>query len=79
VAKHPGGEVFRLDLVALADHDAPAIIRLRHVLKALLRHYNFRCKAVEQLHPPAAASGVAQDAAADASAASEASAEAGPA
>ena len=79
MAKHPGGEVYRLDLVALADHDAPAIIRLRHVLKALLRHYNFRCKSVEQLQPPAIASGIAQDVAEASSTTSRPPAEEGPA
>lgn len=46
--RHPGGERYELQLVALAD-DAPAIIRLRHVLKALLRHYGFRAEFVRDV------------------------------
>jgi hypothetical protein len=60
--RHPGGERYELQLVALADGDAPAIVRLRHVLKALLRHYGFRAEAVRQL--PATPPGVAGTAAA---------------
>ena len=41
--RHQGGEEFELRIRALADDDAPAIIRLRRVLKGLLRTYGFRC------------------------------------
>ena len=33
--RHMGGEKFAIEIVALADDHAPAIIRLRQVLKAL--------------------------------------------
>lgn len=39
---------FLLQLRALPS-SIPAVIRLRHVLKALLRHYRFRCVNARQL------------------------------
>jgi hypothetical protein len=36
-------EQFTLTLRAIPGKRAPVIIRLRHVLKALLRAYGFRC------------------------------------
>lgn len=39
---------YALLLRALPDR-TPAEIRLRHVLKALLRTYRFRCQAVQEL------------------------------
>jgi hypothetical protein len=44
-----GGEEYELRVRALADDDAPPTIRLRHVLKALLRVYNFRAVSVRDL------------------------------
>jgi hypothetical protein len=48
---HHGGEEYELRIVALADDHAPAVIRLRHVLKALLRQYGFRCVSVRETTP----------------------------
>ena len=49
--RHLGGEEYEIRVRALADDDAPPIIRLRHVLKALLRHYNFRATSVRDITP----------------------------
>jgi hypothetical protein len=46
-----GGETFELTIRALPDDDAPPIIRLRHVLKALLRAYRFRAVVVRDVTP----------------------------
>jgi hypothetical protein len=45
-----GGETYELSLVAQPD-EVPPIIRLRHILKALLRVYGFRCVRVEDVTP----------------------------
>jgi hypothetical protein len=50
MSKHLGGEEYDLRIVARPG-DAPAIIRLRHVLKALLRTYNFRATSVRDITP----------------------------
>jgi hypothetical protein len=54
---HQGGEEYELRIVALADDHAPPIVRLRHVLKALLRQHGFRCTSVRDVtpQPPAVA------------------------
>jgi hypothetical protein len=49
--RHQGGEEFELRLLALADDDAPPIIRLRHVLKGLLRAHGFRATSVRDVTP----------------------------
>jgi hypothetical protein len=49
--EHMGGEEYELRIVALRG-DAPPIIRLRHVLKALLRAYNFRATSCRDVTPP---------------------------
>ena len=62
--RHLGGEEYEIRVRALADDDAPPIIRLRHVLKALLRHYNFRATSVRDITPklpPASPPPLAQD------------------
>jgi hypothetical protein len=46
-----GGEEYELRIVAQADDHAPPIVRLRHVLKALLRQYGFRCVSVRETTP----------------------------
>ncbi len=43
-------ERYRLDLVARPDAGAPAVIRLKRVLKALVRSYGLRCTAAVELH-----------------------------
>ena len=50
MSKHLGREEYELRIVARPG-DAPAIIRLRHVLKALLRTYNFRATSVRDITP----------------------------
>jgi hypothetical protein len=60
---HQGGEEYELTIRALPDDDAPAIVRLRHVLKALLRGYGFRCTGCRDITPalpPPGTPGVAQ-------------------
>jgi hypothetical protein len=42
----------RLTIDALAE-PTPAVVRLRRVLKALLRHYAFKAVAVEEISPVA--------------------------
>ena len=56
--RHQGGEQNRLDLTARPG-DVPPVVRLRHVLKALLRSYGFRATAVKETTPklPQAAAG----------------------
>jgi hypothetical protein len=49
--RHAGGEQYRLTLEALADDDAPAHVRLRAALKALLRAFRLRCRSVEDVTP----------------------------
>lgn len=68
--RHMGGETFELVLVATPDDHAPPIIRLRHVLKALIRTYNFRAVSVRDVTPklPPAAPTAAQETAEDAEA-----------
>lgn len=46
----PPREKFRLDLEALPDGGAPAVIRLKRFLKMALRAYGLRCTAAVQLH-----------------------------
>jgi hypothetical protein len=48
--RHQGGEEYELRLVAVPS-DVPAIIRLRHVLKSLLRAYGFRAVSVRDVTP----------------------------
>jgi hypothetical protein len=48
---HQGGESYELVIVATPDDDAPPVVRLRHVLKALLRQYGFRCTGVKETTP----------------------------
>jgi hypothetical protein len=43
-------ERYRLDLEALPDGGAPAVIRLRRWLKTGLRAFGLRCTAAVQLH-----------------------------
>ena len=43
-------ERYRLTIVSTPS-DVPAIIRLRHVLKGLLRCWHFRAELVEDLQP----------------------------
>ncbi len=50
MSTHQGGEEYELRIVAKPD-DAPAIIRLRRILKALLRTYNFRCTSCRDVTP----------------------------
>jgi hypothetical protein len=45
-----GGEEFELRIVALRGR-VPPIIRLRHVLKGLLRGYDFRCTSCRDVTP----------------------------
>src|SRR5690348_8453640 len=47
--RYPGGECYRLELVACPDDEALAAIRLRAALKCLLRSFRLRCRRVEQL------------------------------
>ncbi|HKI36049.1 MAG TPA: hypothetical protein VKA46_29605 [Gemmataceae bacterium] len=63
--RHAGGERYLLELRPLADDDAPAVVRLRQVLKSLLRAYRFRAVSVRDVtpRPPTATPGAAQDAA----------------
>jgi hypothetical protein len=65
--RHPAGERYELVIVAQADDYAPAVVRLRHVLKALLRTYGFRCTSCRDVTPrsPAPPPGVAQEAGGD--------------
>jgi len=49
MGQQPAGERYRLTLRALPS-DTPVAIRLRHILKGLLRAWDFRCERVEQLH-----------------------------
>ncbi|HKI30280.1 MAG TPA: hypothetical protein VKA46_00210 [Gemmataceae bacterium] len=49
--RHPGGERYLLELRALPDDDAPAVVRLRQVLKSLLRAYGFRAVSVRDVTP----------------------------
>lgn len=44
-------ERYRLDLEAVPDFGAPAVIRLRRFLKAALRAYGLRCTSAVELHP----------------------------
>jgi hypothetical protein len=62
MTRHEGGERFVVELVAQPDGDAPAVIRLRHFLKAALRAWGLRCTGVRQVNatptpPPGATSG----------------------
>lgn len=41
-------ETIELIIVALAS-DIPVDVRLRHVLKSLLRRYQFRCKSIKSV------------------------------
>lgn len=43
------GRTFNLVIRALPGCEAKAIRELRHVLKALLRRYDFRCVSVEEI------------------------------
>jgi hypothetical protein len=43
-------ERYRLDLEAMPDGGAPAVIRLKRFLKAALRSYGLRCTAAIELH-----------------------------
>jgi hypothetical protein len=51
MSEHMGGEEYELRIVALRG-DAPPIVRLRHVRKALLRAYNFRATSCRDVTPP---------------------------
>jgi hypothetical protein len=51
MARHPGGERFRLELEALAGDDAPPVVRLRSALKCLLRAFRLKCRRVESVPP----------------------------
>lgn len=50
--QHQGGETYVIELRALRSK-VPPINRLRHVLKALLRTYEFRAVSVRETTPPA--------------------------
>jgi hypothetical protein len=52
-ARHPGGESYRVELVAMPG-DVPPIIRLRQALKRFLRGYRLRCTAVSEAPKPTA-------------------------
>ena len=49
---------YRLEIEAMPD-SAPAVVRLRRVVKALLRHYGFKLLSAVEAYP-AAPRGVAQ-------------------
>jgi hypothetical protein len=49
--RHMGGESFRIEVTALADDDAPAIVRLRRALKCLLRSFRLKCTGVSETTP----------------------------
>jgi hypothetical protein len=51
MARHPGGERYRLELEALADDGCPAHVRLRAALKCLLRAFRLRCRSVADVTP----------------------------
>jgi hypothetical protein len=62
--RHSGGERYQLELVAQADDDAPAHVRLRRFLKAALRAWGLRCTAVRELPtttPPLAQDGTSPE------------------
>jgi hypothetical protein len=48
--RHQGGEEYTLVLRALKS-EAPPVIRLKRVLKALLRAYDFRCTSCRDVTP----------------------------
>lgn len=48
--RHEGGEEYLIHIRAMRS-DVPPIIRLRHVLKQLLRTYEFRAVAIRDVTP----------------------------